>query len=65
MYDGDDEWHERLLLGHVRDNNYVVATPTFDVFVETIDAGNPDLSSIRIGPAGGGLPLGVDAGRLF
>ena len=38
LYDvgGPDLWHERLVLFHVVQEEYVVATPDLDVFVEDL-----------------------------
>ena len=40
-----EPWHERVLLSHVGDGDWVVLTPDFDMFVETI--ATPPLEGIR------------------
>ena len=55
----EEETHERVVLAHVQANIYMVATPDWDVFAEQLDSTNIDLASVRIGPEGGGLPVGL------
>eukprot|EP00973_Karenia_brevis_P083914 11643674-Karenia_brevis.AAC.1 len=57
--------HERLVIAQVEGNSYMIATPTFDLYVEDLDMSNPDLYSIRVGQVGGGLPLGITAENVF
>ncbi len=42
-----EPWHERLLLGWVGRQDYVVWTPDRDTYAETIDS--PPLAGMRIG----------------
>jgi hypothetical protein len=37
--------HARLLLDHVQGNDWVIATPDHDVYVEEMAQGNPDFNS--------------------
>ena len=46
-------WHERLLCAHVRDSEWVVATPDRDLYLEDLEEGIEDL--VLLG-ARGGLP---------
>ena len=57
--------HERLILEHLRDDMYVVATPDRDVFVEQLSADNQDLRSFRLRPQANMLPPGVQAGQVY
>ena len=57
-YDGEDLFHERLILSWVENCEYVVLTPDSDVFIEQLDASIPDLTGIRFGDALGTVPHG-------
>ena len=67
LYDlpGASLWHERLILQHVSNEDYVVATPDLDVFVETISLSNEDLKGLRILPRSGAMPAGLRAGGQY
>ena len=54
----EDIWHERYVLAHVQGTEYIVASPDFDIFVEDVSVGNPDLSGVRFyrHGAGGAVP---------
>ena len=67
LYDlpGASLWHERLILQHVPNEDYVVATPDLDVFVETISLSNEDLKGLRILPRSGAMPAGLWAGSVY
>lgn len=67
LYDvgGPDLWHERLVLGHVDRDDYVVATPDLDVFVEELSIFNDDLRGIRVKPAANTLPPGIGAANVY
>ena len=62
---GDNEWHQRLILGHIAAYEYMVVTPTYDFFVEQIGGAGADIETVRLGVHGGGLPLGIDANDVF
>ena len=64
-YDGFGEYHERLILAHIGGSSYLVATPDWNIFVEQLDMANPDITAFRIGPAAGGLPVGINAGDVY
>ena len=50
--------HTRLLLAHVEDHDYAIATPDMDVYVETIHPNNPNFTSCVQSTANGGyLPV--------
>ena len=57
--------HERIIAGHVQNDEYVVVTPDFDIFVEQVSAHNVDLDGCRIGPAGGGRPVGLGGAQVY
>ena len=58
-------WHERLILSWVVASLYVVLTPDYDMFIEQLDVANADLSGLRFGAPGGGLPVGLAGGRVY
>jgi hypothetical protein len=62
---GQGEWHQRLVLGHVQGTNYVVMTPDHDIFVEQLDASNPDLEGFRVQAIGGGHPVGIPPAQVY
>eukprot|EP00930_Biecheleria_cincta_P024579 TRINITY_DN17587_c0_g1_i2.p1 TRINITY_DN17587_c0_g1~~TRINITY_DN17587_c0_g1_i2.p1 ORF type:complete len:511 (-),score=60.70 TRINITY_DN17587_c0_g1_i2:814-2346(-) len=64
-YDGFDLWHERLALSHVAQNEWVVCTPDFDLFVEQLDGGNVDLDRVRVQVQPGILPLGIPPNQCY
>ena len=59
-----NEWHERVILGHVDTNAYMVVTPTFDSFAEHIQL-DAHVASFRIAGSGGALPIGIDPNEVF
>ncbi len=48
MYDGFALYHERIILGHVKDSSYFVVMPDHDVFVEDFGEDNEDISAVRV-----------------
>jgi hypothetical protein len=58
-------WHQRLVLCWVAAGEYVVATPDWDIFIEQLDAGNPDFEGLRYGDAAGTLPVGLAAQPMY
>ena len=64
-YDGFDEWHERLVLGHIQNDEYMIVTPDFDFYPEQLSANNGDLDGFRVQGAGGVLPVGVQAFLVY
>ncbi len=67
LYDvgGPDLWHERLILNHIENDDYVVATPDLDVHYEELSIVNPDFKGIRVKPARGGYPPGIAAHQVY
>ena len=56
--------HARLLLSHVTGGDWVILTPDRDVYVETMQADNPDFS-LFIHVADGGMPPGIPPGQVY
>ena len=58
MYDvpGPDLWHERLVLFHVHQDDYIVGTPDSEVHYEELSLTNSDLKGIRVKPGPITLP---------
>ena len=67
LYDvgGPPLWHERLVLEHVTQEIYIVATPDQDVYGEELSLLNADLRGIRVRTAPGALPAGLNAGITY
>jgi hypothetical protein len=57
---GPNVVHERWILDHIKNSDYVVVTPDRDIYVETMDVTNDDFRAFRIRPAPNVLPPGVD-----
>jgi len=57
--------HERWVVAHVQDDDYVVVTPDEDVYTETLSVLNPDVRSFRLRDARGRLPARVPAGVVY
>lgn len=57
--------HTRLLLAHVEEHDYAIATPDMDVYIETIHPSNPDLTSCVQSTANGGVPAGVNRRHVY
>lgn len=65
VHDGnEDESHERIALSHIVDDEWVVASPHFELLGEQLSSQNADPVSIRHVLFPGQLPLGV-GGRLI
>ena len=62
---GPDLWHERLVLAHICDEDYVVCTPDREVHYEQLPLLNEDLKLIRVKPSHNVLPPGVDANEVY
>ena len=58
-------WHERLALEWISDENYVIATPDRDVYVEQLSLLNGDFRGIRVRAGQGVLPAGVNAAEVY
>ena len=58
--------HERLVLDHIADDDYIVCTPDRDIFCEQLSVQNPDLRSFRLRTQQGNrLPPGVAPGQVY
>lgn len=57
--------HERMVLDHIQNDEYVVCTPDRDIFVEQLSVDNQDLRSFRLRPAANQLPPGVQLGQVY
>ncbi|CAE7387391.1 LYPLA1 [Symbiodinium microadriaticum] len=57
--------HERLVLGHVEGSDHIIATPDRDIYCETLDGANPDVSRIFNGGGRGGLPRGIARANIY
>ena len=64
-YDGDPTWHERLVLAHVDQSEFVICTPDFDLYLEQLDLRNDMLTGLRQYGPGGQLPAGVPAILMY
>ncbi|CAK0796211.1 unnamed protein product, partial [Prorocentrum cordatum] len=62
---GDALYHERILLAWVVDSLFIVITPDFDVYIEQIDASNPDLEALRVSDHAGSIPFGLTGAQLY
>ena len=59
-----DEWHERVILGHVQDNSYVIVTPDFDIYVEDLQS-DVNNAAVRFCLADNQLPHGIDPNEVY
>ncbi len=57
--------HERVVLAHVDGMDYVIATPDRDVYTDTLDSSNSDLTGFHVGLPGGGLPAAIAGGNVY
>lgn len=64
-YVGEDVFHERLVVGWVESSEYVILTPDFDLYIEQLDAGNGELSGLRVGDTLGTVPLGLAGADIY
>jgi len=62
---GFNEYHERRVIAHMQGDEYMVASPTFDLFIEQLSAGNPDLADMRLGGPNGEVPVGLTVDFIF
>ena len=58
-------WHERWALEHVGGDSYIVVTPDRDIYSEDLGLLNSDLRGIRVRPAPGVVPPGVNAAEIY
>ena len=65
LYNGfPNLYHKRLLIGWVNGVDFVVVTPTFDVYTENVTAANADLDDVRV-CIGGARPAGMAHAQIF
>ena len=62
---GEGEWHQRLILGHVQGTSYVIMTPDHEIYVEQLDAANPDVEGSRVQAMDGVHPVGILPGEVY
>jgi hypothetical protein len=58
-------FHERWILDHISNDDYIVVTPDEDIYCECMSVLNQDLRSFRIRPTPNTLPHGVAAGQVY
>lgn len=58
-------WHERLVLAHIQNEDYIVATPDQDVHYEELSLLNADLRGIRVKPSPHALPPGILPAQVY
>lgn len=58
-------FQERLVASHIQDDEYMIVTPDFDIYVEQLSALNNDLNRFRLPGAGGGLPPGIPEESIY
>ena len=64
-YEGFPVWHERILLAHISDSTWVIATPDFDLYPELLSEDNEDLDAVRIGGTTRRLPPGIGGAPTY
>lgn len=65
QYVGDIMWHERIALSHVDQNEWIIATPDFDLYAEQLDSSNVNLDGFRLQTREGEIPLGIAAADVY
>ena len=58
-YEGEALWHERIILGWVEGDQYVVCSPDGDIFVELLDASNDYFDGLLFVRPDGSLLYGL------
>lgn len=51
--------HSRLLLAHVQNDDFFIASPDLDIYCETLNTANPDYVGFYPALPGGGVPAAV------
>lgn len=62
---GPPLWHERMVIYHLIGDEYVVATPDNDVYVEELSLLSSDLRAIRVKPNQAVLPADINPGEVY
>lgn len=57
--------HERWILDHIENEDYIIVTPDADIYAETMSVQNQDFRSFRLRPAPGRLPPGVVLAEVY
>ena len=57
QYDGDNLWHERLIVRRLTGQEFIIGSPDLDVYTEILPSDGPDV--VYLQPEGGGRPSGV------
>ena len=57
--------HERMILDHIADDLYIVATPDRDIYCEEMSPLNGDFRAFRVRPGPNQLPPGVNAAEVY
>ena len=66
QYVADPGWHHmRFLAGWVQNDDFVIMSPDFAVYVETMAMHNRDLADIRFGDELGTRPVGLPAPGIY
>jgi len=65
--DGDELWHQRLVLGRVASSvaEFSIATPDDDVYVEDYSGDDPDIAAVRWSDVHRPAPPGLNRGRVY
>ena len=59
QYSGDPAWHERLIVRRITDQEFIIAAPDHDVYIESFPMDGS--VSAYLAPAGGRRPTSVPA----
>jgi len=62
---GFNGYHERMVIAHIQGDEFMVASPTFDLFIEQLSAVNTDIADMRLGGPNGEVPIGLAADLIF
>ena len=58
-------WHTRLLLSHLGDTRWVIATPDLDVYDEDLSIDNEDYTDFHYSGVGGQIPPRISARSVY
>ena len=62
---GPELWHERWAMEYLSGEEYVIATPDRDVYVEELSVLNDDLLGVVVKPGPNILPAGIDPNNVY
>lgn len=57
--------HSRLILEHIQDDEYLILTPDFDMYIEQYSIANTDILSYHAALPGGGAPPGITPATIY